>query len=147
MSHTYQLPTQFCQVNGPLRWLPSRLVDHHLDQLLRPQQQRAAVAAAAAAMAAAATAAAAVAATSGNCGLLPQYRVLKQLQLSISRPKGTYITPVIVWQGLPIPPHSSSPRARVYNDTHESGSPQLSVRRCPLSGPTSRCFNGRFQPD
>ena len=42
MSRTYQLSTQFCHTtNVPLRWLPSRLVDHLLLLLLRrPQEQQ-----------------------------------------------------------------------------------------------------------
>ena len=39
MSHTYQLPEPYCHTNGPLRWLPSRLVDHYLLLLLRRAQQ------------------------------------------------------------------------------------------------------------
>ena len=30
MRYTYPLPTQFFFLNGPVRWLPSPLVDHHL---------------------------------------------------------------------------------------------------------------------
>ena len=36
--HTCHLPTQSRHNNGPLRWLPSRLVDNHL--LRHPQQQQ-----------------------------------------------------------------------------------------------------------
>ena len=35
------VPTFFCHTNGPLRWLPSRLMDHYFLLLLRrPQQQQ-----------------------------------------------------------------------------------------------------------
>ena len=41
MSHTYQLPTEFCHTNDPFRWHPSRLVDLYIFLLLqRPQQQQ-----------------------------------------------------------------------------------------------------------
>ena len=38
MRHTYQLPTQFFHPNGPLRWLPSRLVGHYVLRALQQQQ-------------------------------------------------------------------------------------------------------------
>ena len=71
MGHTLQLATQFCRTNGPLRWLPSRLVDHHL--LRRPYQQQQQQQ------------------QQSTSTLLLQYRLLQHLLLSICHPKGSKI--------------------------------------------------------
>ena len=93
-------------MNGPFRWLSSRLVDqcHLLRLLRRPQQQQQLISAGA---------------TLGTCSLLLQYRLLQHLfQLSIRHSKGANRTPVIAWQGFPC--YRSTPHSRSNNDTHES---------------------------
>ena len=87
MSHTYQLPAQFHHTNGPLRWLPSRLVDHYLLLLLRPPPPP---------HTAAATPAACCCNT-GCCNTSSCYRsVIRKEQR------------LIVWQGLPMLQQQSS---------------------------------------
>ena len=109
MNHTYQLPTQFWPTNDPLSdvfrpgWWTTTV----------PPSAAAtptAAAAAAAEAAAAAAAAPSAAATPGACSLLPQYRTLQHLLLSICHPRGANATLVIVWQGaLMLPQQSSLP--------------------------------------
>ena len=117
MSYTYQLPAQFCHTNGPLRWLPSRLVDHYLLLLLRRRRRRSSRSRSSSISSGSGSIylISADATTPGTYRLLLQYRLLV-----ICHPKGANTTPVIVRQGLPmlyttavLPPGSTTTRTKV----------------------------------
>ena len=93
----------------------------------------------------AATAAAAAATPAAACSAIPSAATHSAL-LSICYPKIAKTTPVIVWQGFPMLQQQSSFPGR-QRPTRRLTSLQLSVKRCHMSGPTSRSFNRRFRPD